>query len=511
MRHTPRRMVAVIAAFVFVVFAAACQPATRSLPLPKSAGEAALTNFRPITASGTAAWPTWSPDGKTLAYTVASFIPQPYAYRFTTEVPKAQVWTVQADGQGARRLADGAAWQFSRNGSVIYYMQQDPVNRTEALWTVDPITEQTHQLLEPQPSGASQQLADGRLVLSEWGTYAPLRIFDPASGNLQPLMKEHPSNFPEDARLSPDGTLLAYPKFQAIYLAQPDGSNPQLLSDQGGFSAQVWWSPDSQYLAYTTGNHWTDRLILANRKGETLVILFPKLEDSGHVSSLEWSPDNRWLLIATDPYDQYSRPTRLYLFDTAGNHTVLLEDYVSTPPAWSPDSQRVALTFWNGPDADRSTYAIWLADLTDKQTAASLSPSAAPTIEPTPTLSLPPADMAPEDVLQGLWDAFNRQDYRAVWAMLPLSMRANGKYADYKAAGLCVEQVTAKSTQLISGDEAQKVFAVKLDLKINPECDSTMWPPASDFYAVLQRESVNAPWLIACFNSTPDCQDHNSP
>jgi Tol biopolymer transport system component len=499
-----------IGLLLFANIMIACQPVTSKLPLPQNPTQATLVNFRPITDSDRAGNPIWSPDGKILSYSEVTSLPPIFVPAFTTfmypqTLPGVNVWVVSKEGKNRRQLAAGSASFFSKNGSDIYYFQHDARTNQNALEAVNLTTGQTRQLLAPQSIWGVHMLSNGNLVLSEWGTYAPLQIFDPVSGKETKLMEQHPSNFPEEARLSPDGALLAYTKFQDIFLSQPDGSNPKPLSENGCFSAQIWWSPDSQYLAYTSGNSQSDRLLLANRKGENIAVLFPNLGESGYISSLVWASDSRWLLVATEPYEQYSRPTALYLFDLTGNSKLILENFLSSPPAWSPDGQTLALPIWSGSDADQPMYNIWLADLTDDSTAASLSHSSAlPTFVPTPTLSLPSATLTAETVLREYWDAIDAKDYYLAWSALLDATRENWKWPDFRNYANCIEQVSVESLQEVSRNQLQQVFSVRLNLKANSACNE-MWQQPSQFYAVMSRASSTAPWLIVCFNSTPNC------
>ena len=479
--------------FVVLALAAvtsACRGSQRPLPPPESVQEARLANFRPLTDSGLAGRPLWSPDGTALIFGAVSSVPLPYSYRYSSSSPpEVRIWTVRPDGRAKRPLADGAPAFLSPDGSWLYILSFDSRNGVASLWRLSMRGGRPRQLLDLGAGTVTHMLADGRLVLSEWGTYAPLRLYDPATGKVQDLMAEHPSNDPQSARLSPDGTLMAYPKFQEVYLSQGDDSAPKLLSAGGGFSAQVWWSPDSRYLAYASGNHWTDRLLLADREGKTLATLIPRLEESGYVSALAWSPDSRWLLVSTEPYEQCSRPSQLHLFDRAGKSKLLLETYLAegSTPAWSPDGHSLALTLWNGPYADRPTYDIWLADLTDETTVAAVQRLAnAPTPAAPPTLPLPPPNLSPEDTIRRFWQAVDRKDYLAAYATLSVEKRHADNYLSLRAFYACVAEVGVRAAQHVGGDERRQVLSVQLDLAASPDCDNGMWQQPDHFYAVLE-------------------------
>jgi len=417
---------------------------------------------------------------------------------------------MRADGSGARRLAQGHSPFFSPDGQTVFFLHQ-PLYSNLELWAIDLRGGAPRRLVGPIGGLTVHQLDDGRLVVSESGTYAPPRLFDPLTGALSALSGPWPTNFPEEARLSPDGTRLAYPheQEQAVYLAESDGSNPRLLSQGGGFSAHVWWSPDSQRLAYTTGIHWTDQLIVADRDGGSQVVLLPSLEESGYVASLAWSPDSRMLLVAVEAYShQTPRLTRLLLLDADGSgQRLLLEAYLHDA-SWSPDGRTLALSRWGGPQGELASHNIWLATLTDRATLAKLPP---PTPEPIPTatppLPLPGANLSPEEVIRRFWEAIDAGDYLAAWACLATQTRARQGLAYFTAEWQCVQEARVvdvrpmPEVEIIRPMAAEcQMFQVKVDLKMTEDCLSGMAPGP---FTVLVRETPDGPWLIDSFNTGP--------
>jgi len=469
---------------------------TAPLPTPATVNEAVLVNLRPLTTSGLAEDATWAPDGQAVAYTVFSAPPVPYR-----EPPEMQVWLSDTGGSGAHMLAEGHSPLFSTDGRTIYFLRDVPDSGLRGLWAVDTDGSQLRELIPPTSGIHVYQLTDGGwLVLNEWGAYAPLRLFDPSSGESVNLMADHYCNHPQDACLSPDGTLLAYPQKQSVYLAQADGSSPRLLSEDGGFSARVWWSPDSRYLAYTTGAAPTDSLLLANRDGKVQATLLSQ-EESGYVSTLVCSPDSRWLLVATDAYfNDPPPPTRLTLFDTEGNRQLLLEAYLHDV-AWSPDGRTLALSLWDGPQGELATDNIWLADLTDRATAAQFpQPTATPSPSPAPPLPLPDADLSPEDVIRRFWQAINVQDYRTAWAALTADTRAHFGRPRFEDYYRCVR--AAEVIDIQPFDRApETMFEVNVKVDIDPACDTWMSTPGA--FVIMVRETPAGPWLIESFNTGP--------
>ncbi len=198
-----------------------------------------------------------------------------------------------------------------------------------------------------------------------------------------------------DPQCSPDGQWVAYvvssinvkkDKHQShIWMAKYDGSeNVQLTNSADGSESSPLWSPDGQYLAFTSsrsGPAKGNQVWLLNRRGGEAVQLTATL---GSLHSFVWSPDSRKLALEIeDPsaatlyklshHDQAQPPspvviqhylfeadtvgyltgrkTHIYIFDLATKKLSLLTDprYDQSHPAWSPDSRRIA--FFSNHDA----------------------------------------------------------------------------------------------------------------------------------------------------------------
>jgi Tol biopolymer transport system component len=481
-----------------------------SLPLPKSVTEAVLVNFRPLTDSGRAIGAAWSPDGRSLAYTNLSFAPRLISFRDADAQPETQVWQTSTDEKNGKMLDIGTSLFYGktgvpfRDGSEIFYQIYNPADGSPSIYAIDPATMKTRHFLGTQGYPSVHQLKDGRLVLSEVGTYEPLHIFNPQNGELVTTMAEHPSNAPQDARISPDGKWMAYPDKRAVYLSGWDGSSPKLLSDYGGGAAKVWWSPNSEYLAYTTGSTSTDQLLLTDRKGNTKTTLVSAIGQVGYIASVEWSPDSRWMLVIAESANPFEGPTRSYLFDREGTHTLILEAYLSASPAWSPDGHTLAIPFWIDPQGDEPVFDIWLADLTDTKTAEAAPLTAPPGPQPTPTLIRYPPGDAPDQVILRFWELINQAEYRAAWSMFSKTGRFTLKYPEFRAFYECFKQVSTAQPQFVEGDEDSQVFALTLDFQSDPACNS-QWDPSNQSYVILVKPTAEDPWQIECLSGTPAC------
>jgi|GEM_PF-5903565 len=472
-------------------------PSAPPLPTPVAVAGAALANLRPLTGSGGARVGAWAPDGRALV--IAESDRPLLSLPLLARLPMIKTREIELDGGSVRTLSEGVPLFFSPDGRTLYLNRE--LAGENGLWAIDLTDGLLRRVVEVQDGMAAHPLDDGRVVVAQQGVYAALRVYDPATGEVVDLTAGFPNNFPEAARVSPDGTRLAYSQAQEVLLANADGSDARTISQNGGFSAAVWWSPDSQRLAYTTGANWDDRLLLADRDGRTLATLVASQRDFGWVEVF-WGPDSQRLLVISRAYsDQPPRPDRLYLFDTAGHSQLLLEAYLHNA-AWSPDGRRIALSRWDGPLGGLATDNVWLADLTDQAALARLpTATATPAPTATPTLPLLPAGMAPEDVIHRFWAALEDDDYLTAYAATASDNQARMGLPYFTAHWRCVRRAQVVSIEPLDQPSlAQRRYTVWVDVQLKPGCDGWMQPGP---FASLIRETPEGPWLIEGFFTGP--------
>jgi len=212
-----------------------------------------------------------------------------------------------------------------------------------------------------------------------------------------------------DIAISPDGEWVAYSvdttnvdkdeTSSDLFMVNWDGSTRiQLTHTEDGSEGSPRFSPDGKYLAFITSRSDSEseesddpktksQVWLLNRSGGEALRL---TELEGGVSSFEWSPDSRRLVIVSmDPeekaekadedgpshdtpkpivIDRYqfkqdrigylgNRYQRVYLFDIATADVVSLTPgpFHSTQPAWGPESDIIAFTSKRQGDPDHPT------------------------------------------------------------------------------------------------------------------------------------------------------------
>ncbi|HET9985505.1 MAG TPA: BamA/TamA family outer membrane protein [Longimicrobiales bacterium] len=185
------------------------------------------------------------------------------------------------------------------------------------------------------------------------------------------------------------------------YLApalSPDGKNMVFLSQQGGFSFDLWladaetgqirrrliraersgdleslrfmnssasFSPDGRYIAFSAQTGGSDDLYIYDvRSRRMLRKLRFKLNG---VTSPSWSPDGRRIVFSGND----GGITDLFVTDLNGHVRRLTDDrYTDMTPAWSPDGKTIAFTTDRGEDTDFATlrygnYRVALVHLAD--------------------------------------------------------------------------------------------------------------------------------------------------
>ena len=194
--------------------------------------------------SGQVTFPAWSPDGKAIAFGVGSY--------FTGHTKPAAIAMVNADGTGYRKVTEG------------------PGNAGFPSWS---------------PDGK-------RIVYRVAGSEQGLRILNLADGKIITLTTEY-DNFPA---WSPKGDLIDFTSFRdgdfEIYTIRPDGSGVRRLTHTGGNDAHGIWSPDWQWIVFSSSRlGWKDEALVSYSGPQPYGELFAMRADGSGVRQLT---DNQW-------------------------------------------------------------------------------------------------------------------------------------------------------------------------------------------------------------------------
>jgi eukaryotic-like serine/threonine-protein kinase len=269
------------------------------------------TDSRKIaTAPGYPVQPQWSPDGKTLRFTLQN-----------QKTGASSLWEISADGSNLHALLPG--WH-------------DPPSECCGSWTHDG----KHFIFASQ--GNVWELHE-KPPWAGKNSYEPVQL----TSGLMALVSPVPGR--DGKRLfvvgkKPRGELVRFDSKSKIFLPYLSGISAEHLS----FSADNKWVA---YVAYPEGTLWRCKLDGSDRQQ----LSYPPL----YASLPHWSPDGKQIaFFSVTP----GRPSRIYVVSTeGGNPQELLpdDDHPEADPDWSPDG--TSLVF--GSQYASATSGIRLLDL----------------------------------------------------------------------------------------------------------------------------------------------------
>ena len=232
--------------------------------------------------------PSWSPDGKKIAFT---------SRRNGGNI---QIFVMDSDGQKPIRLTN-EVWDqdpdWSPDGQKIALTGYKNVGLRGEAWNKDiyvinadgknrkQLTRIAGNNSNPSWSPDGQRIA---FVNSGWGWGAQIYVMDSNGGNSKRLTDDAGSK--RGPSWSPDGQSIAFLLTNQVYVMDNDGKNPRKLTD-GHRDSNPTWSPDSEMIAYES---W--------RRKDSISEIQLMTADGKHIKKLsrppergDWDPD--WICL----------------------------------------------------------------------------------------------------------------------------------------------------------------------------------------------------------------------
>ena len=202
--------------------------------------------------------PSWSPDGKRIAFTNFTkwhFLPV-----------DADIYTVDTDGKNQQRLTNDPfsewdpSWAPDGKIAFTYSNEQNQAFDPGRIYVIDADGGDQRRLTNDRlPESQPSWSRDGKRIAytsSGGGRFQRIYVMDADGGNQQRLASGDPFSWDSSPAWSPDGKRIAFVSWREenldIYVMDADGENPRRLTRNPARDWSPSWSPDSKRIAFVS-------------------------------------------------------------------------------------------------------------------------------------------------------------------------------------------------------------------------------------------------------------------
>jgi TolB protein len=270
-----------------------------SILISTAFGGISLDDKFQLTDSSNCDHPSWSPNGKRIAYS-----------------SEQGVWVINSDGTGAKKIFDALAWdgdpEYGHDGTIIHYASE------------------------------SKNAYSAR--------YISIHSMGDEGGNIVKLTESADSRSPS---ASPDGTKIAYVSKLSgnydVWVMDSDGSKNYQITDAPGDESSPSWSPDGSKIIYSSNGDIFTIETNSIRPVQLTDDSFDNIEPT-------YSPDGKLIIFASDRSGNYD----IWMMGSDGNSIfrATLEDSIQKSPAWCPDGSSFAYV-----SNEAGEFNIWIMNL----------------------------------------------------------------------------------------------------------------------------------------------------
>jgi Tol biopolymer transport system component len=243
--------------------------------------------------------PSWSPDGRWIAYTTRELNMRPSLWRIPAAGGDPEMLTdEQGQDWGGAWSPDGRFVYFSsdRGGSMNLWRLPMDLETGRPSGEPEPVTTPSAFAAHPSVSRAGDRIVYASVLTTQNIERARL---DPATGELtEQFQLTTGSRQWSSPDPSPDGSMIAFYSRDLpegdLYLVRRDGTDLRRLTGDSAIDRMPRWAPDARHIAY-----WSDRsggiapwLIRVDGSDNR-----PVAEAVTLTASADWSPDGRWLAV----------------------------------------------------------------------------------------------------------------------------------------------------------------------------------------------------------------------
>jgi serine/threonine protein kinase/Tol biopolymer transport system component len=286
-------------------------------------------------------FPTWSPDGR-------------FIYFVKGTLTDTDIWRIPARGGHAEQITFHHAWVLYPawlDARTLIYSATADDGSGRWLYAIDVEHRIPHRvslgIAEQYLSVAVDQVRPHRLVATVANPTASLWTV-PIANDIQPESAITPIQAANTRALSPQ-----YAADYLAFLSSKGGADGLWKKDNSGPAVELWKgsdggvvappaiSPDGHRICFSYRKQGRAQLYVINANGRGLTTLATSIDAQ---SGASWSPDGKWVAVAANQGDGI----RVFKIPLDGGPPVRLRDTLSFYPVWSPDNRFIVYSAHRG-------------------------------------------------------------------------------------------------------------------------------------------------------------------
>jgi Tol biopolymer transport system component len=309
------------------------QPEPTATPRPKSLATATVPP-----AKVASRWPSWSPDGKQIAYILIE-----------DAIPAIQVHELETGEQTTifKDATEIIGLEWSPGGDQIAFNAQLGEENEFQLYTIRPDGTEFQPLTNDERSSAFLTWSpDGQKIVfqifNQVDKHSLIYMINPDGTNQEFLTKAYN---PRYLSFSPD-------RKRIIYITEGDSviniknieTGEDALFSEEEYAVLSWpvWSPDGKWIAYTVHSRLRGEIHLLDPSSREIIELTNMSQED---KMLAWSPDSQTIAFQRSTPPESSMGD-IFLIDVDGQNLRQLTDtpFDEYQCLWSPDGEWIAIT-----------------------------------------------------------------------------------------------------------------------------------------------------------------------